>query len=381
MKILTIAATPFFSDRGCHIRIYSEAKYLQKLGAEVRICAYHIGRDIPGLDIARIGKASWYKKTTPGFSWGKVWLDIKLIFLCRREIKKFKPDIIHAHLYEGLGIGYLAKKLAFKKIPIVFDLQGDLQEEFKSYSKKNVFARRFFSLFSRMVINWADWVILSSENALEKIKVAYKKKESISVVRDGIDLDLFKNPPALSAKDHSRISQLRSWKRNKKLLIYIGGLSGSKGVKELLKAFSEVIKGNLEWKLALGGYGDDEEKYQDYIKQNSLEDKIILMGKVSYFSLPHFLAVADAAIDPKQGSAESSGKLANYIAADLPIICFENKFNRARLGEKGFYLRTIGDLKNILASWKKCSVNYNSKGFSEEEEAERLFRIFNSLLK
>src|SRR4030042_5385256 len=119
MKILTIAATPFFADRGCHMRIYNKAKYLKKFGADVKICTYFGGDNIEGLDIEKIERVGWYKRTAPGFSWGKFWLDIKLIFLCRRVIKSFQPDVIPAHLYEGLGVGYLAKRLAGRNVPIV----------------------------------------------------------------------------------------------------------------------------------------------------------------------------------------------------------------------------------------------------------------------
>lgn len=126
MKILTIATTPFFSDRGCHIRIYNEAKYLQRFGAEVEICTYHNGEDIEGIKIHRIGKVSWYKKTSPGFAWGKLWLDLKLLFLCVKILRKSEFDLIHAHLFESLAIARIAKFFTFKKNPIVLDLQGDL---------------------------------------------------------------------------------------------------------------------------------------------------------------------------------------------------------------------------------------------------------------
>ena len=85
-----LTATPFFSDRGCHMRIYNEAKFLQKFGAEVKICTYHSkGRTSLGLILRELDKVKWYKRTAPGFSWGKFWLDMKLIFLCRRVIKNF----------------------------------------------------------------------------------------------------------------------------------------------------------------------------------------------------------------------------------------------------------------------------------------------------
>ena len=49
-----LAPTPFFADRGCHVRIYEEARALQALGHRVTICTYHNGRDLPGFDIRRI---------------------------------------------------------------------------------------------------------------------------------------------------------------------------------------------------------------------------------------------------------------------------------------------------------------------------------------
>ena len=53
LRVLMIAPTSFFSDYGCHVRIYEEAKILQKLGHRVTIVTYYNGKDVPGLDIRR----------------------------------------------------------------------------------------------------------------------------------------------------------------------------------------------------------------------------------------------------------------------------------------------------------------------------------------
>ena len=53
MKILIIAPTPFFADRGCHMRILEEARALRKLGHEITITTYHHGRNVDNLDIRR----------------------------------------------------------------------------------------------------------------------------------------------------------------------------------------------------------------------------------------------------------------------------------------------------------------------------------------
>jgi glycosyltransferase involved in cell wall biosynthesis len=384
MRILTIAATPFFSDRGCHMRILNGAKYLEKFGAKVKICTYFSGESVGDLDIEKIKKVWWYRRTAPGFSWGKFWLDIKLIFLCRRAIRIFQPDIIHAHMYEGLGVGYVAKWLAFKNIPIVIDLQADLNEEFKNYNRNNHIARRIFVWLSKRLINRCDWLVLSSENVRPHMEKLFKHKDRIAVIRDGIDLDLFRNIPKLSQEEQKNIEEIKNWKGDRKLLVYIGGLSDNKGVGQLLEGFNEhlVAAQRKEWKLLVGGFGSDEERYKEFIKENNLGEYVYFAGKVKYFSLPAYLALADAAIDPKNRSTEASGKLVNLMAASLPIICFDNEFNRSRLGEKGCYLQNFGELDSALGGiGYSRRISYNLEDLDEEKEIRNLFGIFRSLIK
>lgn len=371
---MTIAATPFFSGRGGHMRILNEAKYLQKMGAQVRLSTYHIGEDAPGMDVVRIKGLINFKKTSPGFSWGKIWLDWKLLFLVRREIRDFRPDVIHAHLWEGLAIGYLAKKLAFQgDIPIVFDLQGNLEEEFESYSKKNKLARKIFIFISGKIIRWADKIVVSSENVNPRHRMS-------TIIRDGIDLDLFQNPEELPEKEREKLEKIKVWKKDSRLLAYIGGLSDNKGVGDLLELFLRSDLKNGGWKLLLGGFGKDEERYNKFIERNNLGEKIYFAGKVNYFSLPLYLALADAGIDPKKDSTESSGKIVNLMAAGLPIICFENEFNKSRLGEKGIYLEKIDELGEKLAGIKsQDKIEYDFENLSEEKEVRKLFEIFNHL--
>ncbi len=382
MKILTIAATPFFSDRGCHMRIYNGAKYLEKFGSKVKICTYFAGESPGGLDVEKIKKVGWYKRTAPGFSWGKFWLDIKLIILCRRAIRMFQPDIIHAHMYEGLGVGYVAKRLAFRNIPIVTDVQADLDEEFRNYNRENYVARRIFVWLSRRLINRCDWLVLSSENVRPQMEKLYKHKDRISIIHDGVDLDLFRNIPKLTEVEQRKIEEIKEWKENKKLIVYIGGLSDNKGVGDLLEGFKNFSSRIDGWKLLIGGFGSDEEKYKEFVKRNDLNESVHFAGKVKYFSLPAYLALADAAIDPKNGSTEASGKLVNLMAASLPIICFENDFNRSRLGEKGSYLQNFSELGGVLEKIVTSEkINYDLEDLSEEKEVRKLFEIFEPLTK
>jgi len=62
-----VAPTPFFSDRGTHIRILEEAVALEKLGHQITIATYHIGRNIDPeiktkIDVRRIRRLLFFFK-------------------------------------------------------------------------------------------------------------------------------------------------------------------------------------------------------------------------------------------------------------------------------------------------------------------------------
>ena len=122
-----LAPTPYFADRGCHVRIYEEARALRSQGHDVRIVTYHLGRDMPGIPTIRIPRIPWYSRLEAGPSWHKLYLDLLLFFKAAMLIPDFRPQLIHAHLHEGAFIGYLLKRLS--GLPLVFDYQGSVTGE------------------------------------------------------------------------------------------------------------------------------------------------------------------------------------------------------------------------------------------------------------
>src|SRR5450759_4056928 len=112
LKILMLAPTPYFSDRGCHVRIYEEARALRRQGHDVRIVTYHLGRDMPDIPTIRIPRIFWYSRLEAGPSWHKLYLDLLLFFQAAMLIPDFRPQLIHAHLHEGALIGFFLKRLS-----------------------------------------------------------------------------------------------------------------------------------------------------------------------------------------------------------------------------------------------------------------------------
>ena len=89
--ILMIAPTSFFADYGCHIRIWQEAKALQKLGHRVVITTYHNGDDMPGVEIRRSWDVPWLKRAMVGSSRHKIYLDAALSYRALETGLRLRP--------------------------------------------------------------------------------------------------------------------------------------------------------------------------------------------------------------------------------------------------------------------------------------------------
>lgn len=383
-RILMIAATPFFSDRGGHIRIYSEIKYLLKNNFKVILCTYFLGNNPVGIDTSIIKRSlnfPWYKKVSPGASWHKIYLDFFLLFSTLKVYFKFRPHLIHAHMYEGLVIAWIVKLFSFKKIKIVFDCQGSLSEEIREYTSSKKTAKIFYPFFvfiEKILLFIPDTILCSSQNSYNiltvKFKVDYKK---IDILSDGVDEELF-----IGIKDELFKEELKiklGIPANNKVIVYTGSLSEAKGVDDVLAEMPRLLEVMEKVTFVFAGYGDLEEYYKKKYKNYVQNGKIVFLGGFSYFDLQKYLGIADFAIDPKKNSSESSGKIFNYMKFGLPIICFKNKFNYALLGNHGVYVNNFMEISRILTKEYK-KINYNNLSYSWDKTIIKLIDKYKKLL-
>jgi glycosyltransferase involved in cell wall biosynthesis len=187
-----IAPTPFFADRGCHIRILGEAKAILALGHEVLLCTYFLGRDIEGIPTVRTSVIPWYNKLSAGPSWHKIYIDLLLLWKVLAACARFRPDIIHAHLHEGVVIGKIASRLF--KIPLVADLQGGLTDELLAHRfiPRIPWLVNLIRAIEKKITRMPAHLIVSSiETARSCVDIYGISAERVSSVIDGVDLEIF----------------------------------------------------------------------------------------------------------------------------------------------------------------------------------------------
>jgi glycosyltransferase involved in cell wall biosynthesis len=310
MKILMIAPTPFFSDRGCHIRVLNSYLDLKSKGHKITLITYPTGRNLLKINPIRVSKIPGYSKTSPGFSFYKPFLDLLMFSKAKKEMKSKDYDLIYAHLHEGALIGYFLKKKFNKKL--IFDSQGSLVGELEAGGqlKKNSIFSKFIGKIERFITKQPDEIITSTEGLRNFILNDLKIKKSIKVVKDFPNKSIF----------NSKVKPAKlSLPKNKKIIVYLGGLQKYKGIDHLLEAIPQI---NQKAHFLIMGYPLDY--VSSKVKELNIADRVTLTGKISYEKAPMYLKLGDIAVSPKTlESGEANAKIYNYLAMDLPVVCFD----------------------------------------------------------
>ena len=217
LRVLMIAPTPYFADRGCHVRIYEEARALTARGHEVCIVTYHLGRDMPGVRVVRTPPVPWYSKLEAGPSWHKPYLDVLLLIKACAEVRTFRPHLIHAHLHEGALVGSVLKYVF--KIPLLFDYQGSLSGESLNhgfFSATSPLVKLFKGL-ERFIDRRADLIISSSDKGRQELVDEWGiASDKVINLIDGVDTDIFR---PLSRRDARRELGIAD---DVKLVVFLG---------------------------------------------------------------------------------------------------------------------------------------------------------------
>ena len=389
MKILVIAPTPFFSDRGSHIRILEEARALEARGHSITIATYHIGKDpqdfikttIKTRRIIRL--LFWYKKVEAGPDWQKIILNLLLIRKVFYLLRTEHPDAVHGHLHEGALIGWLMKKLFWRRdFRLVVDFHGSLVREMVSHNYLSfAWLRRLFAQIERLINRCGDVAIASSqENAQE---IARKRVDrTVHVVEDGVNISDYENlDNKLTLRDKFHLP------RDKKIILYTGALLQDKGIAHILSAAREMSSQYKDVHFVFGGYPRNDVAH--YIEKYELHEMITLVSPLSFFDLPALNSCADIAIDPKDDSTrQASGKILQYMAASLPIICIDRPTNRHYLGDDAMYVQAgegaegmITAITTLLNDEQKCHAlgqksKEHAQTYSWTNAGEKLEKIY-----
>lgn len=332
IKVLMIAPTPFFADRGCHVKILEEVRALSRRNIDVKVVTYHIGRDVEGVDTQRIINIPWYKKLEAGPSIHKYYLDLLLAFKAIKVAAKFKPDIIHAHLHEGVFAGKIVQ--IFIKKPLIADYQGSMVGEMldHGFMKRNSLSFRFNNWLEQTINKWPQKIIFSSSSAKEFFLANFDvNPEKVVSFVEGTNTEEF-HP----GYDISQLRKKLNIPDGKKIVIYLGVLTKYQGIDILIDSINDIRRKFDNVHFLIVGF-PNLEYYTAMARELGVSDWVTFTGRVNHEDVPKYLNLGDIGVSLKLSKTEANGKLFGYMAVGLPCLVFDTKTNREILGDTGIY--------------------------------------------
>lgn len=386
-RILSIAPTPFFSDRGCHVRILEEAHALEALGHQVTICAYHLGRSPEGLIVHRIPRLPWYSKLDAGPSWHKYYIDILLTVRSLLTGLRDKPDIVHAHLHEGVFIGYFVSRIL--DVPLVFDLQGSLIGEMLAHefiSDRGMIFRlnRFLEALTTQM---ADVILASSVGAasyLREDRALHAKK--VHIVPEGIDVGVYER-----CRDRETVRLSLGLDPSAAVCVYLGLLYPYQGIDTLIRSAKAAFAHCQDLHFMIIGF-PNEAHYERMAAEAGFGSRFHFVGRVRYEDLPSYLVAGDLAVTPKDSRTEANSKVYNFMAAGLPVVAYDTPTNRSILKDLGTYAprgdddglaHAIGALANDRDRMRAVGLaaRERAREFSWLDVAKKIVEVYDEVIQ
>jgi len=335
LTVAVIAACPFPARRGTPVRIQRLAEELTQRGHRVVVVTYHhgSGEADPSVEVRRIRSIRSYHKLGPGPTYRKLLLlDPLLTLKVAKILRKERVDVIHAHHFEGLVVGAVAR--LGRSIPMVFDVHTLLTSELPHYPMPlTVVAvkRLVASAGDRRLPRWADHVAVVTERIRAKLlEMDAVPERRVSLVPNGVETNLFAAPGLNGAAV-----------AHGPTLIFTGNLAPYQGIDLMLTAFRRVLERRRDARLQIVTESSFDD-YEPLARELGVNGAIDLV-QAPFAEIPRLLAGADVAVNPRVDCDGIPVKLLNYMAASKPVVSFVGSAPGLRHQETG-WLVPDGDI-------------------------------------
>ena len=229
-------------------------------------------------------------------------LIISEFFAAFKIIKKEKIRLIHAHwiLPQGL-VGGILKKLF--KIPLIVTIHGSDLFPLKGSLFKNL---------HRFVVTNADFITVGSEaTKKELIGRVPGFSGNVKIIPMGVDSIIFKK---------IKIKKPEKYSKNK-ILLFIGRLSGQKGLQYFIDAMPQIVKEEPDAKLLIIGEGPYKPELCKRINENNVNGNVEFLGSMPQSEVAKYHNYADIYIFPSLSNKTGTEALGLALMEAMSSCC------------------------------------------------------------
>lgn len=336
----------------------NDIRILQNIGYEVH-CACNCDISDNKIVVDNLRKAGIIEHHIPFARYPFTMTNIKAYKRLKQLISEEDFDLVHCHTPVGGVLGRMAAKSL--QIPmIIYTAHGF--HFFKGCPLKN---RIMFYPIEMMMSHCTDILITINNEDFVVAKKKFKAKRTERIHGVGIDIEKFCSV-ADSGKEKRKELGVSE---NEIMLLSVGELNRDKNHIEVLEAMRSLApKG---YKYFVAGNGNLKDSYNEFIKTNSLEKSVELLGYRQDIS--ELLQAADIYVFPSLFEGISVA-LMEAVAAKLPIACSKVRGNVDTVLTPESYFNTKNADTLVKAIEQIASMNKEHKQAMVETNYQNLLK-------
>ena len=243
-----------------------------------------------------------YSKSAPRITYKEMRPIIEKIY------KEYNFDLIYIATWGDLSLAmsWIAKEL---KIPYIASAIGDHTNLY--YDKPD----SIYYKYHREIFMGAEFVICVSEDLNRKVKTMTEDKVDAFTYYSGVDTEKFK--PSYIVRNEYR--KCFGYDEKDFLILFVGRLTKSKGIYELLNALRMLLNKDLSFKLLLVGPILENAKINKTIKILGVDSNIKFTGGVGHEEIKGYMNAADVFVLPSWMEGLPNVAM-EACACELPVI-------------------------------------------------------------
>lgn len=325
--------------------------------------------------------------------------------LMEKALDEFKPDIVHINNFQRQLSSSILQPIKKRKIPVVMtahDMQAICPNIVMLDNKGQICEKclggKYLNCTNKKCIK--DSTLKSILGTLEayyyRIKGIYKKKIDCIIspsefnrqklIEDGLSAEKIVTMHNFIENTSEKIKT-----SDEGYALYFGRLSEEKGILEAIKALEKIE----DKELYIAGEGPEKSKIEDYIKQNNLEKRVILLGFLNKEQIIEKISKCAFTLVPSTWYENCPYSVLETLEIGKPIIATNiggvpeliidnktgllyNKEHSHELLEKMQELFANEELRKTLG---KNAKEFATKEFSKENYYNKLYSIYEKSLK
>lgn len=206
-----------------------------------------------------------------------------------------RPDILHAHSPALNGVAAL-RAAGKQGLPVVYEVRAFWEDAAADHGTSAEGGLRY-RLTRRMethVLQRAAAVTTICEGLRNDIVQRGIPEERVTVIPNAVDIERFSTDGQPQASLQQKYAL-----QGKVVLGFIGSFYAYEGLSLLLQAMPEIVRRVPDACLLLVGGGPEEQRLKTMVKENGLQDKVIMTGRVPHDEVQKYYNLVDVFVYPR----------------------------------------------------------------------------------